>query len=240
MQPDRVVERLRARLAESGPPGSPDPDARHRATDASGLVQVVLEGRGRCVDVEVGSTWRAVLTQDGLGPAVVDGLTAAATVRLTVWAAWAGPPVQNAGSEGPAVAASLPPLTQPPMTQPPMTLPPVTLPPVTRRTADLLSRAWADVTEFRVRLGELHAAETTVRTRHVTVTALGGRIVRVEPDRWWLDGVSRTELGAHLAAAVNSALDQLADIPSQALAGCPDLRELLADPPIPTRLQQEA
>lgn len=208
-----VADRLRRQAAQLAV-APPDPSARHVGSDAAGIAAIRLSGSGRGVDVRIEDGWRRAVGPEGLGAALVQAYSAAALERLVAWAATVG-------------------VRDPPQARGPVDAGPLL--PVTRHAAQSVSRAWADLAEFRLRLRELHESETSGGSPNgkVTVVARTAAVIRVEIDERWLADAGCGEIELQTGRAFEAALDAVARLPDEALDGCPDLRALLAASPIP-------
>jgi hypothetical protein len=182
---------------------------RYVGRDASGLVQVEIDGVARHVAVSLQAGWRRAVGGDGLGAALLAAFTAATTARLTAWAEQAADLRQT--DVAPASVQ-------------------VDRPHATPETAQLLSRAWRDLQEYRLRLTELHAATTTSAApgRTVVVTVRAGQIAGIELDPDWLRTAGDADIERQTGHTLSAALDDLARLPDEALEDCPDLRAVLA------------
>jgi hypothetical protein len=192
---------------------SPEPEARYRARDGSGQVQVEIDGAARYVSVLLEGEWRRSIGGHRLGAAILAAFTAAATARLAAWAEQAADRRHIDDAPAPAVADR-----------------PGQRPHATPEVFQLLSRAWRDLHEYKLRLTELHAAATATASpgRNVVVTVRAGQIVGIELDPDWLRTARDADIERETGQTLNAALDDLAQLPEQALESCPDLRALLA------------
>jgi hypothetical protein len=186
-----------------------DPEARYLGRDASGQVQVEIDGAVRHVAVTLEDGWRRTVDGDGLGAAILTAFTAATTARLTAWA------------EQPAAR---------PHTDAAPDSIPVERPHATTETFQVLSRAFRDLEEYRLRLTELHAATATAAApgRTVVVTVRAGHITGIELDPDWLRTAGDADIERQTGHTLSTALGDLARLPEQALESCPDLRAVLA------------
>jgi hypothetical protein len=194
-----------------------DPDARHVGHDASGQVQVEIDGAARRVVVSLETGWRRAISGDGLGPAVLAAFTAATTARLTTLAEQAADHRHVESAPAPVSIGR---------------------PHATEETLRLLSRAFRDLHEYRHLLTELHATTTrrTSRGQTVVVTVRAGEITEIELDPDWLQAFGDADIERQIGHTMTTALDDLARLPERALENCPDLRAVLAvQQPAPDR-----
>lgn len=188
----------------------PEPEARYRGRDGSGLVQVEVDGAARHVAVLLAPGWRRTIGGPGLGAAVLAAFGAASTARLTAWAERAADRRQPDGAPASAMVASQ--AQRPP------------------EVIASLAQAWRDLREYQLRLTELSAAAGTTAGpgRNVVVTVRAGQIagIVVAPD--WVRTATDTDVERATGQTLRAALDDLARLPERALEGCPALRAVLA------------
>jgi len=192
--------------------GVPSTTNRYRGADSSGRVAVEIDTGGQDARMVLEEGWRTEVGVRGLGPAVVEAFTAAATVRLGVWAATAPSSwMPAAARHDPEKHRSL------------------------AEEAEALGRAWRDLGEFQIRLAELQGACTTVTDagRRVRATVRDGRLLAVELDGSWSAAAPDADLVVHVGAALRAALHALHDVPDRALDSCPNLRAVLDHAPLP-------
>lgn len=109
------------------------------------------------------------------------------------------------------------------------------VPPARRRLdAETVSRAWRDLREFRSRLDDLRGASATAVSprRRVVVTAIAGQPVDIEIDAAWRRCATDQDLADHLGYALSTVVAAGAVWWAEALAGCPDLREVMSLVPL--------
>jgi hypothetical protein len=188
-----------------------DPEGRYPGRDASGQVRVEIDGAARHAAVSLERGWRRAAGTDGLGAAILAAFTAATTARLTAWA-------EQSADRRP--------------TDPPASVL-VDRPHATPRYLQMLSRAFRDLHEYRLRLTELQAATTTTASpdRTVVVTVRAGQIAGIEFDPDWLRTAGDADIERQTGRTLSTALDDLGRLPDRALERCPDLRAILATQP---------
>jgi len=226
----REARRITAGLAQVD-----DPDARADGWDGSRTVRVTMDGSGRLVDAEVGSSWRDVLGPAELGAAVVQAVDAAETERMDAWTRATVRPADDVTDDSvgigpwtadfdPAGGASRFRSLRDPAVQ--------------ESTRELYYLAMDAID----RLGEVtrSMAQMTADVVHghspdrlVTVTVHSGRVVAVDFDQSWLRQAAGAEITQRLRAAF-SAVDRAGaqSVAARALdnPSIRELREVGADP----------
>ncbi len=183
----------------------------HHGADGSGAVTVALDESGCGVRVRVHQGWRRG-GPEFLGQAVVAALRAATIARL-----------QARVSSGADVTARS------------ETWAPVPLAGSLSEQLLTVSRAWRDLAEFRLRVGELSrspAVSGDAGDRVRVVTQLGAVVgVRFDPE--WITHAADTDIAARTGAALSAASADLASMPARILQGCPDLTAVVSAAPTP-------
>jgi hypothetical protein len=178
-----------------------------RGTGGAGTVHVRIDRTTTDARVELHRGWRAAVGPQLLAPAVLEALHGASFARLA------------AVLHDRTGARQLPPDRR--------GLPELSL----RESAERARRAHQDLHEFRLQLAALARQPRNVAGpgRHAVVVVLNGQVVDLALDPAWRRTAIDSDLEHRITDGLRRGLRECAALHAQALDGCPDLVEVLAD-----------